>query len=83
MLEEAGAGRVVMPTDERGLVSAAREMLADSDELRRSAAAGRAYAVKTFAIDPITDRFEAIFYEALDRKSHSSSPGAADTEPRD
>jgi glycosyltransferase involved in cell wall biosynthesis len=83
MLKEAGAGRVVMPTDARGLVSAAREMLADSDELRRSAAAGRAYAVKTFAIDPITDRFEAIFYEALDRKSHSSSPGAADTEPRD
>jgi len=59
-IRAAGAGRVVDSGDTGGLIAAARALIDDPAELVAAARAGRAYAVSTFDIDPITDRFEAI-----------------------
>jgi colanic acid biosynthesis glycosyl transferase WcaI len=75
----ASAGRIVDPTDIEGLISAARTMLSDPEALARAGAAGRAYAIRTFDIERIADRFEAVAYRAVDRKSHSRSARDADT----
>jgi len=60
-----GAGRVVSPSDPEGLVAAARELLARSEERHRAGAAGRSHAEMAFDIGPITDRFEEIFESAI------------------
>jgi len=75
----AGAGLVVDPQDPAGMVAAARQLLADPERLRTCGAAGRAFAEATFDVERITDRFEAIFYETVNRKSDSRDPAAVDT----
>jgi glycosyltransferase involved in cell wall biosynthesis len=81
VIVRAQAGVVVNPQDSASLVAAARQLLEDPEQLRTAGAAGRAFARATFEIERITDRFEAIFYETLDRKSDSLPPVAVDTGP--
>jgi glycosyltransferase involved in cell wall biosynthesis len=64
----AEAGVVVDPTDSSGLVVAARQLLDDPARLRAAGAAGRAFAREAFDIQHIADRFEAVFYRAVDRR---------------
>jgi colanic acid biosynthesis glycosyl transferase WcaI len=54
------AGRVVPPSMADELVGAAREMLADPEERKRAAAAGRAYAERTFDIGRVADSFDRV-----------------------
>ena len=79
VVADASAGRIVDPNDVEGLISAARALLSDPVALARAGAAGRAYAIRTFDIERIADRFEAVAYRAVDRKSHSRSARGADT----
>lgn len=60
----AKAGRVVPPGDTGALVAAALAMLDDADGRAAMAAAARAHAVASFAIEPITDRFIALWQPA-------------------
>jgi glycosyltransferase involved in cell wall biosynthesis len=79
LIARTGAGLVVEPSDVAGLLGAARRLLAYPERLRRSGEAGRAYANEHFDIDHITSHFEAAFYRALSRKSHSTSAADVDT----
>jgi glycosyltransferase involved in cell wall biosynthesis len=79
VIRRAGAGVVVDPRDARGLVAAARQLLADPARLRAAGAAGRAFAREAFDIGRISERFEAVVYEAVNRKSPSGLARATDT----
>jgi glycosyltransferase involved in cell wall biosynthesis len=81
VIVRAHAGVVVNPHHSASLVAAARQLLEDPENLRAAGAAGRAYARATFDIERITDRFEATFYETVNRKSDSLPPVAVDTGP--
>jgi colanic acid biosynthesis glycosyl transferase WcaI len=59
----AHAGIVLDPGDPDVLVKGAQAMR-DPAARARMGAAGRAYAERAFAIEPITDRFEAVLREA-------------------
>jgi colanic acid biosynthesis glycosyl transferase WcaI len=74
-----GAGRVVDPSPPSALVDAARHMLDSPASLQAAGAAGNAYARQAFDIGTITDEFERILQEAVDRKSHSEPTIRADT----
>jgi len=67
-IEACGAGICVASEDTPGMIAAAQTLYADADLRKRAGAAGRAYAESTFQIDGITDRFEAIFAEAVARR---------------
>jgi len=71
---DAGAGRVVDPADVEGFVGAARSLLDDPDARTSAADAARAYAVGSFAIGPITDRFEGILRDAVRRSDARGKP---------
>ena len=60
MVSDNGAGIVVAPSDQAGFLDAAESLLADSDMRTRLGRSARAFAENTFAIEPITDRFESI-----------------------
>jgi len=66
-IAQAGAGIVVDPADPRALVAGARALLADRDRLRSAGEAARTYALASFAIGPIADRFEAVVASAAHR----------------
>ncbi len=57
---ENDAGMVVSPTDEIGFINAAIKLMSNKDLRSRYAINGYDYAVKTFDIDRIADKFEAI-----------------------
>jgi colanic acid biosynthesis glycosyl transferase WcaI len=61
IIEANGAGVVVAPADEDGFVAAAQRLTADVEDRRRKGDAARLYAEKTFDIDAISKKFEAIF----------------------
>ena len=74
----SGAGLVVEPDDRDGFVAAARSLLDQNERTTRGAAA-RSYAERTFAIAPVTDRFEEILERAIRRHSpltYTSKPYA-------
>jgi glycosyltransferase involved in cell wall biosynthesis len=84
VIRRAGAGVVVDPGDSAGLVAAAHQLLADPAWLRAAGDAGLAFANEAFDIDRISMRFEAVAYEAVNRKSPSTrargtDPGEPDT----
>jgi colanic acid biosynthesis glycosyl transferase WcaI len=58
---EHAAGRVVEPDDLEGFLAAAATLRADATTREAMGRAARAYAETTFALETITDRFEAIF----------------------
>lgn len=62
-IRSAGAGRVVDAGDTAGFLAAAQALIHDPAELTAAGRAARAYAVSTFDIGAITDRFEAIISE--------------------
>jgi len=66
IVSENGAGIVVEPHDPAGLVSAAKTLRADPVKRDAMGAAARAYAERTFNIEKIADRFEAIFRQAIE-----------------
>lgn len=60
IIERVGAGIVVEPGDREGFVRAARALLADPERRSAAAHAARSHAERSFNIEPIADRFEAI-----------------------
>jgi colanic acid biosynthesis glycosyl transferase WcaI len=64
-VEACGAGVCVASDDTAGLIAAAQKLAGDEALRLRAGAAGRAYAEATFQIPAITDRFEAVFAEAV------------------
>jgi glycosyltransferase involved in cell wall biosynthesis len=79
VIRRAGAGIVVDPRDTAGLVAAARRLLGDPVRLRAAGAAGRAFARVAFDIGRISERFEAIAYEAAGRRSPSGTAHSTET----
>jgi hypothetical protein len=67
----AGAGLVVEPDDRAGFLAAARSLL-DAGARTTCGDAARAYAERTFAIRPVTDRFEAILDRVASRNNQST-----------
>lgn len=67
IVEAAGAGRVVAPSDRSGLLRAAAELIRDDSERTRSGTAGWQYAARTFDIDRIADAFEDAITRAGER----------------
>ncbi len=67
-----GAGIVVDPNDADGFISAANHLRDDAALRARLGANGRAYAARTFDIEAITNRFEAVVRDAAKR---SRAPG--------
>ena len=63
-----GAGVVVAPDDLEGFVVGGRRLLDDATARTTMGANARAYAERAFAIDAITDRFEAVLDEAVARR---------------
>ena len=61
----ADAGRVAAPRDVDRLVADVDALLADPGERKRLGAQARAYAERTFDIEMIADRFEAILRDSL------------------
>ena len=55
-----GAGRIVPPGDADAFAAAGAALLADAEAHAALAAAGRAYAERTFDVARVADRFEAI-----------------------
>ncbi len=64
VVERSGAGLVVSPTDAPGLVAAAEELLADPERRQELGRRGRAYAERSFDLEPITARFEQVLERA-------------------
>ena len=60
IIEREQAGVVVNPGSGASLVKAVKPLLADQDIRVRMGRNGRNYALKTFDIGPITQKFEAI-----------------------
>jgi glycosyltransferase involved in cell wall biosynthesis len=60
---ENEAGIVVSPKDETGFINAAIKLMTHKDLRNRYAVNGRDYALKTFNIDKIADKFEAIIQQ--------------------
>jgi glycosyltransferase involved in cell wall biosynthesis len=60
-IERAGSGVVVDPEDETGFTNAADELLRRADVRSELGRKARRYAEQTFALGPITDRFEDVF----------------------
>lgn len=60
LLAEIGAGYVASPDDPDDYVEAAFALVADSARRQRMGKAGRQYARRAFAIEPIADRFEEV-----------------------
>jgi glycosyltransferase involved in cell wall biosynthesis len=63
IIRRASAGRVVDAGDTKGFLDAARALISDPAAQSAAARSGRAYAMATFDIDLITDRFESIIGE--------------------
>jgi glycosyltransferase involved in cell wall biosynthesis len=61
------AGLVASPDDAAGFAAAARRLMASAAERAKLAAGGRAYAERSFDIETIADRFEAVLLQARDR----------------
>lgn len=55
------AGLAVSPLDEKAFVCASKELAANPERRQAMGVNGRQYAERTFDLDSITDRFEAIF----------------------
>ena len=68
IVNKAEAGCCVEPGDVEGYLTAAIRVRRDPALRARYAAGGRRYAEANFAIGPITDRFEAVFRQALARE---------------
>lgn len=72
------AGLVIEPDDRAEFLAAARSLL-DPSTRQSMGTAARAYAERTFAIKPVTDRFEEILDQAVRRTqplTHSTKPYA-------
>jgi len=67
IVDGAGAGILVSPTDEAGFVRAADRLLTDAPLREKMAACSRRYAENTFNIKSIGDRFEEVFAACLRR----------------
>ncbi|WP_018897059.1 glycosyltransferase family 4 protein [Rhizobium sp. 2MFCol3.1] len=61
LIERADAGLASDPDDAAAFIDNLRGLAGDAGLRRRLGANGRSYAEAHFAIEPITDRFEAIF----------------------
>ncbi len=86
----AGAGIVVDPDDLGGFFDAAAALLADPKARARCGAAARAYAVASFSLPAVADRFESVFAAALHdttaagkRRSHTQTVVALDLPPEE
>jgi glycosyltransferase involved in cell wall biosynthesis len=79
-IEHIGAGVVVDPSQPTLLVAAARTMLYDDNARMAAGAAGHAFARKAFDIETITDDFEELLRQAVDRKSRSGDREQPDTD---
>ena len=77
---KAGAGRVVSPGDEAGLVRAAQELLEDEGLRRRMGEAGRTYATDNFDISQVASRFEQVLTSA--RETYLARIGASEGRAR-
>jgi glycosyltransferase involved in cell wall biosynthesis len=64
IVERNGAGLVVPPDDVAGFLDAAERLAADADLRARMGRSARAYAERTFQIEGIADRMEAVLAEA-------------------
>ena len=73
VVRASGAGVVVDPDDEPGVVAAARRLL-DADEGAALGRAAREYAERTFDIGAVTDRFEEVLMTAADASQVPSAP---------
>ena len=60
IVREEGTGLVADPRDEAAFISAARTLREDHTARMAMAARARAYAERSFDLDAITDRFEAV-----------------------
>ena len=69
IVERAGAGFVAPAEDEAAFLTAARRLRGNAAMRGRFGLAGRAYAEATFDIEVVADRFEAVFAEALRKRS--------------
>lgn len=61
------AGLVASPDDAAGFTAVARSLMASAAERAKLAAGGRAYAERSFDIETIADRFEAVLLQARDQ----------------
>lgn len=59
-----GAGVVTPPDDDAAMAAALLALLADPERRERMGRAGRQHAEDTFAIGPVTQRFEAVLEQA-------------------
>lgn len=75
MIESAGAGRVVDPTQPDAASAALRELLSDAPARDEMGAAARRYAEKTFDVGVVGDLFESVLEAVYDRPSYSPSKG--------
>ena len=69
IVAENQAGIVVEPGDLEGFVKAAHELINSPDRASAFAARGRQYAVATFQIGRIGDKFDEVFTQALGARS--------------
>lgn len=68
IVEREEAGRVVGPADLEGFAQQASELVRNADLCRQAGRNARVYAERTFAIDQIADRFEAILDAVVSRQ---------------
>jgi len=64
LIQREGAGKVADPSDDAGFLAAGAALMDDAAGRAQAAACARAYAERTFDIDAITARFEAILTAA-------------------
>jgi glycosyltransferase involved in cell wall biosynthesis len=64
VVERSGAGVVVPPADPAALVAAAGVLHADAGLRTELGRAARSFAERTFDLDAIADRFEAVLERA-------------------
>ena len=65
VIQDAGAGMVVDPSDRSGFLAAAGHLAADAAARSTSGSAGRRYAERTFDIEPIADAFEMVLAHGM------------------
>jgi len=74
IIANSGGGIVVPPGDAAAFSKAVQSMLDDPETRRRAARNARAYAERTFAIEPIATRFERILRAATERPPSEPAP---------
>jgi len=73
IIQSEGAGFVCPPHDRDQFLARAGQLIADPELRERMGGAGRSFAERSFRIEDLGDRFEALIKKAVDQRSDEAA----------